>query len=155
MTGGCMTRQPVDRTEPLANAADNRDPGLAKVHDLLAVHEAGAGVQQVMRFAAARCRALEQFEISPPDLGGLERLAVAVVAAEDDDVMVWAPIEDAKSLRQVDEKGAVAPGVERVPVAADKADLLLDLGLHRRRQRWELQIRRCSNVEDQLGQPAG
>ena len=90
-----MPRQAVDRSEPFAKATDDRNPGLAKVRHLLAVHQPGAGVQQVMRFAAARRRALEQFEVGPPDLGGLERLAVAVVAAKHNDVMVGALIEGA------------------------------------------------------------
>ena len=150
-----MTGQPVDRAEPLANSTNDRNTGLAKVRHLLAVHEPGAGVQQVMRFAAAGRRALEEFEIGPPDLRGLERLAVAIVATEHDDVMVGARVQHAKGVRQVDEEGTVAPAIERVSIAGDKSDLLIDFGLHRGRQRRQLQVRRCGNVEDQFGQPAG
>jgi hypothetical protein len=126
-----LARQPVDRAEPLAKAADDRNTGLAKVRHLLAVHQPGAGVQQVMRLTAGRRCALEQFKIGPPDLRGLERLVVAIVAAEDDDVMVGARVEDAKSVRQVDEERTVAPAIERVSIAGDKADLLIDFGLYR------------------------
>jgi hypothetical protein len=52
MTNGCLPRQPVDRPEALAKAADHRDPSLAKMCDLLAVHQSGAGMHQVMRLAA-------------------------------------------------------------------------------------------------------
>jgi hypothetical protein len=90
-------------------------------------------VQQVVGLAAARRGALEQFEIGPAGLRGLERLIVAIVAAEDDDVVVGTGIKSPKSERQVDEESAIAPGVERVPVAADKADLPLGLGLCRSR----------------------
>ncbi len=136
-----MARQPVDCFEPLAYTADDRDTGLSKVRDLLAVHQPGAGMQQVIGFATVRRLALEEFEVGPSELLGLERLAVAIVAAEHDDVVIGARVEDAKGVWQVDEEGAVAPGVERVPIAADKADPPLDLGLYRGRQRRQLQVR--------------
>src|SRR6516162_6643440 len=150
-----VPRQAVDRSEPFAKATDDRNPGLAKVCHLFAAHEPRAGVQQVMRLAAGDCGALKQLEVAPPNLGHLKRLAVGIVAAEHDDVMVGARGEDTKGLRQVDEEGPVAPGVERVPVATDKADTALDLGLHRGRQWREFQAARCGDVENQLGQPAG
>jgi hypothetical protein len=122
---------------------------------LLPVHQSGAGVQQKVRFAARRRRAFEQIEIGPAKLGGLKGLAVAIVTAEHDNVMVGARVEDPKGVRQIGEKGAVAPGVERVPVAADKPDVGLDFGLQRGRERRQLQVTRGGNVEDQLGQAAG
>jgi hypothetical protein len=60
-TSGCLPRQPVDRPEALAKAADDRNAGLAKMCHLPAVHQPRAGVQQVMRLAAARRGALEEF----------------------------------------------------------------------------------------------
>ena len=49
-------REPVDRGEALADAADDRDAGLAQMSDVRAVHDARPGVQQVMRLDAAAPR---------------------------------------------------------------------------------------------------
>src|SRR5258708_4858551 len=126
-------RQPVDCPETLANAADDGDARRAKIGNLLPAHDAGPSVKQVMRLAAACRRANEQFEIAPRKLGHLEGLVIAIVAAEDDDVMVRAAIEYAEGLRQVRDECAIAPGVERVAVPGDKADPAFDFRLCRGR----------------------
>ena len=82
----------------------------------------GRGVQEVMGFAAILSRANEQFEVAPGELGHLEGLTIAIVAAEHDDVAVGAAVQNTEGVRQVRDKGAVAPGVERVAVAGDEAD---------------------------------
>ena len=84
----------------------------------------------------------------------IERLAVAIVAAEDDESCSGLAPNNAASARQIGGEGAAAPGVERVAVAGDKADQAVDLGPRRWRQRRQLQIRRGGDVEDQLGKTA-
>src|SRR5882762_6398038 len=120
-------RQPVDCPETLANAADHGDARRAKMGNLPPVHDAGPGVNQVMRLAAARCRLNEQLEVAPRERGHLEGLIVAIVAAEDDDVMVRAALEYAEGVRQVRDESAIAPGIERVAVPRDKTDPAFDL----------------------------
>ena len=67
-------------------------------------------------------------------------------------MMSWSGTE---RVRQVRDKGAVAPRVERVAVATDKADPEFDFFLCRGRQRRQPKISRPGNVEDQLSQPTG
>ena len=88
-----MARQPVDCRETFANAADHRNARRAKIRNLLPVHYARPGVQEVMRLAAILSRANEQFEVAPRELGHLEGLTIAIVAAEDDDVVVGAAVQ--------------------------------------------------------------
>src|SRR6266481_1462996 len=102
--------------------------------NLLLVHDAWLCVKQVMRLAAARRRADEQLEVAPRELRHLEGLIIAIVAAEDDDVMVRAPLEYAEGMRQVRDECAIAPGIERVAVPGDKTDPAFDLRLCRGRQ---------------------
>src|SRR5260370_807259 len=106
-----IARQPVDCCETLANAANHRNVRRAKIHNLLPVHDARPGVQEVMGFAAILSRANEQFEVAPGDLGHLEGLIIAIVAAEHDDVVVGAAVQNTEGVRQVRDKGAVAPRV--------------------------------------------
>jgi hypothetical protein len=134
--------------------ANHRDALGAQVCGLLAVHEPGPGVQQVMRFAARRRGAHEQFEVGQGELGRIEGLRVAIVAAPDDDVVIRAAVQQREHLREIGGKGAVAPGVERIAVTADKADAAFDLSPQRRQQRRQRQPGRGRDVEDQLGQPA-
>src|SRR5271155_1220118 len=150
-----IARQPVDCRETLANAADNRNVCRAKIGNLLPVHDARPGVQEVMGFAAILSRANEQFEVAPGELGHLEGLTIAIVAAEHDDVVVGAAVQNTEGVQQVRDKGAIAPGVERVAVATVKADPEFDFFLCRGRQRREPKISRPGNVEDQLSQPTG
>src|SRR6266851_7370534 len=124
-------RQPVDCPETLANAADDRNARGAEMGNLLPVHDARPGMKQVMRLAAARRRANEQFKVTPWELWYLEGLIIAIVAAEDDDVMVRAAIEYAEGVRQVRDESAIAPGIERVAVPRDKTDPAFDLRLCR------------------------
>ena len=77
-----MACQPVDGAEPLTNAADDGDAGRAKLCRLLSVHDAGPGVQQVVRFAAPRRRADEQIEVSPRQLGQTRLLLATHCAGE-------------------------------------------------------------------------
>src|SRR6267378_2087385 len=126
-------RQLVDCPETLANSADDRNARGAKMGNLLPVHDARPCVKQVMRLAAARRRADEQLEVAPRELGHLEGLIIAIVAAEDDDVMVLAPLEYAEGVRQVRDEHAIAPGIQRVAVPRDKTDPAFDLRLSRGR----------------------
>src|SRR5271169_2365214 len=121
-----IARQPVDCRETLANAADHWDVRRAKIRNLLPVHDARPGMQEVMRLAATLSRANEQLEVAPGKLGHPEGLTIAIVAAEDDDVVVGAAAQNIQRVRQVRDKGAVSPGVERVTVATDKADPAFD-----------------------------
>src|SRR5580692_927245 len=150
-----MAREPVDCRETLANAADHRNARRAKIRNLLLVHDARPGVQQVMGLAAILSRAHKQLEVAPGELRHLEGLTIAIVAAEDDYVVVGAAVEQTEGVRQVRNKGAVTPGVERVAVAADKADPALDFFLCRGRQRRQPKTSRPGNVEDQLRQSTG
>jgi hypothetical protein len=110
-----IARPPVDCCETCANAANHRNVRRAKIRNLLPVHDARPGVQEVMGFAAILSRANEQFEVARGELGHLEGLTIAIVAAEHDDAVVGAAVQNTEGVRPVRDKGAVAPGVERVP----------------------------------------
>ena len=145
----------VDRGEALAQTADDRDALGAQMRDLGSVHDARSRVQQVMGFGAARRGGSEEVEIGTGELRSIERLAVAIVAAKGDDVVLGTGVEQRQRSRQIGGEGAAAPGVERVAVAGDETDLLCDLGPGSGCERRHLQIHRGGEVEDQLGQPAG
>src|SRR5277367_3611064 len=94
-----IASQPVDCPETLANAANHWNVRRAKIRYLLPVHDAWPGVQEVMRLAAILSRANEQLEIAPGELGHLERLAIAIVAAEHDDVVIGAAVQQTEGVR--------------------------------------------------------
>ena len=54
------------------------------MRDVLAVYDPGRGVRQILPFAAAGYRTLEQFAVAPPEPRRLEGLAIAIVMAEHD-----------------------------------------------------------------------
>ena len=58
-------------------------------------------------------------------------------------------------MREVGAEVAVAPRIQRVPVARDAADDALDLGARFRRERRELEVVRRGQIEDQLRLSAG
>jgi hypothetical protein len=65
--------------------------------------------------------------------------------------LIGTAIQYVEGVRQVHGKGAVAPGIEGIAVAGDKADLAFDFGLLDGREWRQLQIRRCGRIEDQFG----
>jgi hypothetical protein len=84
---------PSLRRQSLAQPADDRDALLAQLRHHPPVHHPGPGVQQIMGLAALRRGAGKQVDIGAHQFGRVECRIVAVVAAEDDDVVVGAGVE--------------------------------------------------------------
>lgn len=115
--------------------------------DLGAIHDPRAGMQHKMGLSAAGGRSRECIVIGAGELGLIKRLVVAAVSAEGDDVVIGANVETCQRARQIGREGTAAPGVERVAVAGNEPDLLLDRGPSRGRQRRQLQIGGGTEIE--------
>ena len=145
-------RQPLDRAEALARATDDRDTCVREDTDLAAVQDARPHRHEVMWFRALRGCFREKLGIVLLAAGAAERLVVdGVAAAEDDRVGCRVLAQQPQRLRRRGAKIAASPGVERIAVAGDAADIALNRLARRCRQRMQRDACRCRDVEDQLG----